>query len=126
MAWKDLFAKTLLIDLETTRTGRIRQVGAVLGDTVYEARAGTGARRTLERIDDLARQADFVLGHNLLGHDFPILAAAQPRLQLLKKPAIDRALMFLHEHKVIHLQGGMAVFRQAMTIRLSPEAKGRR
>ena len=41
-------------------------------------------------------------------------------------PAIDRALMFLHEHKVIHLQGGMAVFRQAMTIRLAPRAKGRR
>ena len=41
-------------------------------------------------------------------------------------PAIDRALMFLHEHKAIHLQGGMAVLRQAMTIKLEPTAKRRR
>ncbi|WP_054700606.1 UvrD-helicase domain-containing protein [Desulfosarcina cetonica] len=34
--------------------------------------------------------------------------------------------MFLHEHKAIHLQGGMAVFRQAMTIRMAPGIKGRR
>ncbi len=40
-------------------------------------------------------------------------------------PAIDRGLMFLHEHKIITLQGGMAILRQAMTLRLSPKAKGR-
>jgi len=40
-------------------------------------------------------------------------------------PAIDRGLMFLHEQKVITLQGGLAILRQAMTIRLSPNAKGR-
>ncbi|MCK4502166.1 MAG: RecQ family ATP-dependent DNA helicase, partial [Desulfuromonadales bacterium] len=32
--------------------------------------------------------------------------------------AIERALMFMHEQKVITLQQGLAVFRQAMTIRL--------
>jgi ATP-dependent DNA helicase RecQ len=40
-------------------------------------------------------------------------------------PAIDRGLMFLHEQKAITLQGGLAVLRQAMSIRLSPNAKGR-
>ncbi|MCF8062415.1 MAG: RecQ family ATP-dependent DNA helicase, partial [Deltaproteobacteria bacterium] len=40
--------------------------------------------------------------------------------------AVDRALLFLHEQRVITLQKGLAVFRQAMTIRISPEAKGRR
>ncbi len=39
--------------------------------------------------------------------------------------AIERGLLFLHEHGVIVLQGGVAVFRQAMTIRVLPEAKGR-
>ena len=41
----------------------------------------------------------------------------------LKDPlaAIDRALMFLHEHKILILQQGLAVFRQAMTIRLLPQ-----
>ena len=40
--------------------------------------------------------------------------------------AIDRALMFLHEQKIITLQQGLAVFRQAMTIRILPDSKGRR
>lgn len=40
--------------------------------------------------------------------------------------AIERALNFLHEQRVITLQKGLAVFRQAMTIQLLPEAKGRR
>ena len=40
--------------------------------------------------------------------------------------AVDRALLFLEEHKIIKIQQGLAVFRQAMTIRLAPEAKVRR
>ncbi|MGZ8193171.1 MAG: RecQ family ATP-dependent DNA helicase [Methylobacter sp.] len=40
--------------------------------------------------------------------------------------AIERALNFLHEQKIITLQQGLAVFRQAMTIRVFPESKGRR
>jgi ATP-dependent DNA helicase RecQ len=46
----------------------------------------------------------------------------------LKDPlaAAERALTFMHEQNVIDLQQGLAVFRQAMTLRLYPEAKGRR
>ncbi|NEV61592.1 RecQ family ATP-dependent DNA helicase [Thiorhodococcus minor] len=40
--------------------------------------------------------------------------------------AIERALVFLHEHGAIILHGGFAVFRAAMTVRLLPEAKRRR
>jgi len=44
----------------------------------------------------------------------------------LKEPAaaLERALMYLHEQRVIILQQGLAVFRAAMTIRLQPQAKG--
>jgi ATP-dependent DNA helicase RecQ len=38
--------------------------------------------------------------------------------------ALERALMYLHEQRVIVLQHGLAVFRSAMTIRLLPDAKG--
>jgi ATP-dependent DNA helicase RecQ len=38
--------------------------------------------------------------------------------------AIERALMFLHEQRVIVLQQGLAVFRSAMTIRFEPETRG--
>jgi ATP-dependent DNA helicase RecQ len=37
--------------------------------------------------------------------------------------AIERALMFLHEQRVIILQHGLAVFRSAMTIRFEPDAR---
>ncbi len=49
-------------------------------------------------------------------------------LPQLKDPlaAAERALTFMHEQGVIDLQQGLAVFRQAMTLRLYPEAKGRR
>jgi ATP-dependent DNA helicase RecQ len=40
--------------------------------------------------------------------------------------AVDRGLMFLHEHGAIILHGGLAVFRSAMTVRVLPEARGRR
>lgn len=52
-----------------------------------------------------------------------IVAAAE-----IKDPlaAIERALNFLHEQRVITLQKGLAVFRQAMTIHLHPDAKNRR
>ncbi|MCQ8106236.1 RecQ family ATP-dependent DNA helicase [Methylomonas sp. SURF-2] len=39
--------------------------------------------------------------------------------------AVERALNFLHEQKILTLQQGLAVFRQAMTIKVLPEAKGR-
>ncbi|MEJ2040453.1 MAG: RecQ family ATP-dependent DNA helicase, partial [Desulfosarcinaceae bacterium] len=56
-----------------------------------------------------------------IGHDITLQANVQKPLA-----AIDRGLMFLHEHKVIALQNGLAVFRQAMTICLNPAAKGRK
>jgi ATP-dependent DNA helicase RecQ len=40
-------------------------------------------------------------------------------------PAIERALMFLHEQHIIELQSGLAVLRQAMTLRLAKTAKRR-
>jgi ATP-dependent DNA helicase RecQ len=45
----------------------------------------------------------------------------------LKDPlaAAERALTFMHEQGVIELQQGLAVFRQAMTISINPEAKGK-
>jgi len=40
--------------------------------------------------------------------------------------AFEHALMYLHDQNVIILQQGLAIFRQAMTIRALPEARERR
>ena len=39
--------------------------------------------------------------------------------------ALERALMYLHEQRVVTLQQGLAVFRPAMTIRLLPGSQRR-
>ena len=89
MVRDDILSRTLLLDIETTRSGRIRHIGAILDDTVFKKKTHAHSRQTLQKLDALAQQADFVLGHNLLGHDFPILLATQPHLRILNKPVID-------------------------------------
>ena len=85
----ELMHRILLLDLETTRSGRIRHVAAIFNDAVFEKKSSAHTKTVLDQLDDLAVQADFVLGHNLLGHDFPILQATAPHLKILKKPVID-------------------------------------
>jgi ATP-dependent DNA helicase RecQ len=89
MTLDDLISHTLLLDIETTSGGKIRHIGAILNDQIIQTTAGSSAKKTLSQVDDLASVAEFVLGHNLLGHDFPVLQSNYPQLELLKKPVID-------------------------------------
>ena len=98
MNLSDLMDRTLLLDLETTRSGKIRHVGAVLNGHIFERTEKAGSKAVLEQLDKLAQRADFVLGHNLLGHDFPILRAASPWLKILEKPVIDTLYHRLFEN----------------------------
>jgi ATP-dependent DNA helicase RecQ len=87
--FSQLTAKTLLLDLETTRSGRIRHIGAILDGRVFEKRESAGSPAILRELEEIARDADFILGHNLLGHDFPVLKSSFPWLEFLDKPVID-------------------------------------
>ncbi len=78
-----------MLDLETTRSGKLRHIGAILNGRVFERKETAGSSATLKQLDEIARDADFVLGHNLLGHDFPVLQSSFPWLQFLNKPVID-------------------------------------
>ncbi len=66
MNLSDLMDSTLLLDLETTRSGKIRHFGAVLNGRVFEKTEKAGSKAVLDQLDALAQDADFVLGHNLL------------------------------------------------------------
>ena len=83
--------RCLSLDLEVGRQdGRICKIGAVRGDTGAKLEySGAGLAAALANLDTLAEGASFVLGHNLIEHDLPILAAVQPGLRLLKLPVID-------------------------------------
>ena len=69
--------------------------------------------QALSNLDNLAEGAEFVLGHNLIGFDLPILQALNPNLQLLQLPAVDtlrlNPLAFPrnpYHHLVKHYQDG--------------------
>ncbi|MYA96560.1 MAG: RecQ family ATP-dependent DNA helicase [Nitrospinae bacterium] len=82
--------RCLSIDLEVSRNGVIDALGALRADTAESlTHSGGGMTTALEKLDDLAEGASFILGHNLIAFDLPHLAAAKPDLRLLKLPVVD-------------------------------------
>ena len=98
----DLLAKTVALDLETTMQGAIRHIGAYHNPFVthpeppdrsrqfeYQGDKTEGVLAALQELDIFCQPFDFVLGHNLIGHDFPVLQSLQAGLELLSKPVVD-------------------------------------
>ncbi|MBI4193951.1 MAG: RecQ family ATP-dependent DNA helicase [Betaproteobacteria bacterium] len=103
------------IDLEVgVRNARIRRFAAVRSDTGQSFVFHKGdLAAALDRLDDFADGAAFLLGHNLIGFDAAHLAAAKPDLRLLKLPMVDtlrlNPLAFPrnpYHHLVKHYQDG--------------------
>ena len=93
---------------------RRRQVARVALETLLtKAPDGAGGRLLVAfSLDDVVSAVERDLVLNPLIRD-PLAAA-------------ERTLLFLHEHRAVQLQNGLAVFRQAMTLKLQPDKKGRR
>ena len=112
-----LLLRCLSLDLEVgVRDRRIRALAGVRPDVgqsvVFPATQG-GLAAALSRLDHLSEGADYLLGHNLIGFDLPHLRAANPRLRLLRLPAVDtlrlNPLAFPrnpYHHLVKHYQDG--------------------
>ncbi len=107
--------KCLSIDLEVGKQDlRIHQFGAVRGDTgasIHFSRGNLSGE--LDRLDLLADDAAFLLGHNLVNFDLLHLKAARPDLRLHAKPTVDtlwlNPLAFPknpYHHLVKHYQDG--------------------
>ena len=81
----------LSLDLEVGRKdGRIHAFAGVRADTGQCVVFQRGdLAKGLEKLDDLARGASFILGHNLIAFDLPHLIAVKPSLRLLQLPPID-------------------------------------
>ena len=112
--------RCLSLDLEVGRDDRIFKFAAVRQDTgralVYPDGVAGGLNSALAKLDDLAGDVDFLLGHNLIDFDLPHLQAANPRLRLLRRPAVDtlwlNPLAFPrnpYHHLVKHYQDGQLV-----------------
>ncbi len=69
---------------------RIHAIGAVRSDTGESLTlSGVNAAQRLGELDRFADGASFVLGHNIVAFDMPLLEAANPGLTLLRLPVID-------------------------------------
>jgi ATP-dependent DNA helicase RecQ len=89
MTRESFFHRCLVLDLETDRQGRIRELGAVCGATRLREPGGKDLERSLRKLDELAAAADVVAGHNVFDHDLPVISASAPRLKLLRLPVVD-------------------------------------
>ena len=112
--------RCLSLDLEVGQDDRIFKFAAVRPDTdralVYPEDGGGGLNAALAKLDDFADGVDFLLGHNLIDFDLPHLQAANSRLRLLRRPAVDtlrlNPLAFPrnpYHHLVKHYQDGQLI-----------------
>lgn len=88
--------KCVIFDLETVphedgACQQIIKIGALRPDTgdTLELNTGLGLVTALERLDGLSAGVNFVMGHNVLAHDLPVLRDCSPDLALLQLPVID-------------------------------------
>ncbi|SEP81452.1 ATP-dependent DNA helicase RecQ [Ectothiorhodospira magna] len=88
--------KCLIFDLETVPhqdgdNPKVIKIGALRPDTgeTLELNTGTRLEAALARLDAMCAGASFVLGHNVLAHDLPLLREVAPDLALLRRPVID-------------------------------------
>jgi len=84
-----LLRRALLLDLETGPDGAIHKIGAVRGERELRIQGRFEQDRALAQLADFAAGADYVIGHNLLGHDLPTLRAQAPALALLARRIVD-------------------------------------
>ncbi|MEN8260475.1 MAG: RecQ family ATP-dependent DNA helicase, partial [Pseudomonadota bacterium] len=89
MEYSNFLAHCLSLDLETDEKGEIYAVGAIHGDRVFKQDARGKIEKALPALDRFAQGAQYLLGHNLLGHDLPVLQGLAPHLELLSKPVVD-------------------------------------
>ena len=110
-------SRCLSLDLEVVvRDRRIRAFAGVRPDTGQSLTFPTARQSlswALNNLDDLANGADFLLGHNIIDFDLPILQSPNPDLSLLQLPVVDtlhlNPLAFPrnpYHHLVKHYQDG--------------------
>ncbi len=77
------------LDLEATADGKIRQIGAIRGDTTFHRKIGGDPSEALRELAGFLEGAQFLVGHNVIGHDLLILGAYWEQCDLAKYPVID-------------------------------------
>jgi ATP-dependent DNA helicase RecQ len=86
-------AGALLLDLEVSHQGKLLKVGAVLGERTLVREGPRVAQDGLKELAQMAQDARFVLGHNMVRHDLAMLRDASPKHPLLRLPVVDTLVL---------------------------------
>ncbi len=89
MDWENIQNKLCSLDLETDENSDIFAIGAILQSQIFQNKAHFNIQQTLTELDDFSKDADFILGHNIILHDLPVYYALNPQLDIFNKPVID-------------------------------------
>lgn len=81
--------RCLTLDLEATPQGKIFRIGATFRGQTFERKGSFKLKEALAELDRFGAEAEYLLGHNLLDYDLPLLESLFPDLAFLKKPVVD-------------------------------------
>ncbi|MDI1276199.1 RecQ family ATP-dependent DNA helicase [Methylobacter sp.] len=93
MDWQTFQNSCCSLDLETNENGEIFAIGAVFNDKTFQRKAPFNVQKILAEFDDFARDATYLLGHNILEHDLPVCRSISSQLKFLSKPVADTLLL---------------------------------
>ena len=93
MDWQTFQNSGCSLDLEANENGEIFALGAVFQDKTLQRKAPFNIQKVLAEFDDFARDATYLLGHNILEHDLPVCRAKSSQLKFLHKPVVDTLLL---------------------------------
>ncbi len=86
---KAALSKIASIDIEVNERDAIYSIGAVFAERQWCRKGHFNVDQALQELDSFVRDASFLLGHNLLSHDLPVLNQHAADLHLHKKLVID-------------------------------------
>lgn len=89
-AGKTFLKRCLLFDIEVNEKKIVYSLGGVLGENSFQSPDGAPVNMAmLDKFSTFGKEADYLVGHNILDHDIPKLKEIAPHLEVLQKPVID-------------------------------------
>ncbi|MBT7259988.1 MAG: RecQ family ATP-dependent DNA helicase [Desulfobacula sp.] len=84
-----LFENILSLDFEMIPNGDLYQIGAVLNDKTFQRKDIKNVKSVLMELSQFSKNADYILGHNIVKHDLPVAKNLFPEAGFLTLPVID-------------------------------------
>ncbi len=88
-----LLGQGVFLDIEAGYDRSIREIGFAYGSTTAIASTQKDRQNLYRTLEEIAQEAEFIGGHNIIWHDLPLLAKTRACPHLLNIPVIDTLLL---------------------------------